>query len=90
MNQVFLKFSRLRQDNPFADMFGTACLVVELIQFLLAKRINHIEHLKKVTKYLQKLDCSKYRLDKVMADLVNISLSVSLSVIKYMKSEVKN
>ncbi|MCR6547084.1 IS110 family transposase [Dehalobacterium formicoaceticum] len=28
LNQVFLKFSGLRQDNPFSNMFGATCLAV--------------------------------------------------------------
>lgn len=104
LNQVFLKFSGLRQDNPFSNMFGSTSLAVieelepeqitqmsmeELIQFLQEKGKNRFENPEEIAKYLQKLARSSYRLNKAMADPVNISLSVSLSVIRHMESEVK-
>ncbi|MFX0561493.1 IS110 family transposase, partial [Tepidibacillus infernus] len=61
----------------------------ELIQFLQEKGKNRFENPEEIAKYLQKLARSSYRLNKAMADPVNISLSVSLSVIRHMESEVK-
>jgi len=104
LNQVFLKFSGLRQDNPFSNMFGATCIAViqelepeqiaemsieELIDFLQEKGKNRFEKPEEIAKYLQKIARSSYRLNKAMADPVNISLSVTLSVIKHMESEVK-
>ncbi|WP_332635055.1 IS110 family transposase [Halalkalibacter flavus] len=104
LNQVFLKFSGLRQDNPFSNMFGATCLAIiqelepeqiaqmsieELMEFLQEKGKNRFDNPEEIAKYLQKVARSSYRLNKAMADPVNISLSVTLSVIKHMEAEVK-
>ncbi|MFX0559960.1 IS110 family transposase [Tepidibacillus infernus] len=104
LNQVFLKFSGIRQDNPFSDTFGSTCLAViqelepeqivsmsieELIDFLKEHGKNRFGNPEEIAKYLQKIARSSYRLNKVMEDPVNISLSVTLSVIKHMEAEVK-
>jgi len=97
LNQVFLKFSGLRQDNPFSNLFGVTCLAVlkelepqqivsmsttELVDFLKEKGKNRFENPEELASYLQKLARSSYRLDKAMADPVNLSLSVMLSEIQ--------
>lgn len=103
LNQVFLKFSGLRQDNPFSHMFGATCLAVlqelepeqivsmsitELVVFLKEKGKNRFDDPEQLAQFLQKLARSSYRLDKAMADPVNLSLSVMLSVIQTMEKEV--
>ena len=103
LNQVFLKFSGLRQDNPFSNLFGATCLAIlqeleperivsmsitELVDFLKEKGKNSFENPEELATYLQKLARSSYRLDKAMADPVNLSLSVMLSVIHTMEKEV--
>lgn len=104
MNQLFLKFSGLRQDNPFSDSFGKTSLAViqelepeqivqmplqELIDFLTDRSNNRFENPEETAKELQKVARNSFRLDKVMKDPVNLSLSVTLSVIQHMESEVK-
>lgn len=104
LNQVFLKFSGLRQDNPFSSTFGTTSLAViqelepeqiaamsieELIDFLKVKGKNRFNDPEEIAKYLKKLARSSYRLNKAMADPVNISLASILSVINHMESEIK-
>ncbi|MFE7092913.1 IS110 family transposase, partial [Bacillus velezensis] len=104
LNQLFLKFSGLRQDNPFSNTFGTTSLAVieelepetiaemnieELVEFLQDKGKNRFENPEELAKYLQKLARSSYRLDKAMQDPVNLSLSVTLSTIQHMESQVK-
>lgn len=104
LNQVFLKFSGMRQDNPFSNTFGSTSLAViqelepeqimamsveELIQFLQDKGKNRFENPEEIAAYLKKIARSSYRLDKAMADPVNISLATTLSVIQHMESEVK-
>jgi len=103
LNQVFLKFSGLRQDNPFSSMFGATCLAVlqelepeqivsmsitELVDFLKEKGKNRFDNPEELALFLQKLARSSYRLDKAMADPVNLSLAVMLSVIQTMEKEV--
>lgn len=104
LNQVFLKFSGMRQDNPFSNTFGSTSLAViqelepeqimtmsmeELIEFLRDKGKNRFENPEEIAAYLKKIARSSYRLDKAMADPVNISLATTLSVIQHMESEVK-
>lgn len=104
LNQVFLKFSGMRQDNPFSNTFGNTSLAViqelepdqimamsmeELIEFLQDKGKNRFENPEEIATYLKKIARSSYRLDKAMADPVNISLATTLSVIQHLESEVK-
>lgn len=104
LNQVFLKFSGMRQDNPFSNTFGHTSLAViqelepdhimtmsmeELIEFLQDKGKNRFENPEEIATYLKKIARSSYRLDKAMADPVNISLATTLSVIQHLESEVK-
>jgi transposase len=104
LNQVFLKFSGMRMDNPFSNTFGTTSLAViqelepeqivamsieELIDFLKEKGKNRFDNPEEIAEYLKKIARSSFRLDKVMADPVNISLAVTLSVIQHMESQVK-
>ena len=68
LNQVFLKFSGIRQDSPFSDNFGTTSLAViqelepeqiatmpleELIDFLQDKGKNRFEHPEETAAYLK-------------------------------------
>ncbi|MDE3841084.1 IS110 family transposase (plasmid) [Bacillus methanolicus] len=104
LNQLFLKFSGLRQDKPFSDTFGATSLAVieeleperiaemsmeELVEFLQEKGKNRYEDPEEIAKYLQKLARSSFRLNKAMQDPVNISLSVTLSTIQHIESQVK-
>ena len=104
LNQVFLKFSGMRQDNPFSNTFGSTSLAViqelepdqimamsmeDLIEFLQDKGKNRFENPEEIATYLKKIARSSYRLDKAMADPVNISLATTLSVIQHLESEVK-
>ena len=104
LNQIFLKFSGLRQDNPFSDHFGTTSLAViqelepeqiaemsieELVDFLVDKSKNRFKDPEETAKELQKIARLSFRLDKSMRDSVNLSLSVTLSVIRHMEAEVK-
>lgn len=104
LNQVFLKFSGLRQDNPFSNTFGATSLAViqelepeqvvempleDLVQFIQDKGKNRFENPDEIAQFLQKIARSSYRLNKTMADPVNIALAASLSVIQHMESEIK-
>ena len=104
LNQVFLKFSGMRQDNPFSNTFGNTSLAViqelepeqimnmsmeDLIDFLQDKGKSRFDKPAEIAAYLKKIARSSYRLDKAMADPVNISLATTLSVIQHLESEVK-
>src|SRR5690606_37348937 len=90
--------------NPFSNTFGSTSLAViqelepdqimamtmeELVEFLQDKGKNRFDKPEEIAEYLKKIARSSYRLDKMMADPVNISLATSLSVIQHMESEVK-
>lgn len=104
LNQVFLKFSGLRQDNPFSSSFGATSLAViqelepeqihamdihELVEFLQDKGKNRFVNPQELAKYLKKIARSSYRLDKTLADPLNISMAAIMSVFKHMEAEVK-
>lgn len=104
LNQLFLKFSGLRQDNPFSNTFGATSLAViqelepeqiaampleDLVALLVDKSRNRFADPEQTARELQKVARRSFRLDKVMQDPVNLSLSVTLSVIQHMESEVK-
>ncbi len=61
----------------------------ELIDFLVDKSNNRFENPEETAKELQKVARNSLRLDKVMKYSVNLSLSVTLSVIQHMESKVK-
>lgn len=61
----------------------------ELVNFLVDKGKNRFENPEEAARELQKVARSSFRLDKAMKDPVNLSLSVTLSVIQHMESEVK-
>jgi transposase len=103
VNQVFLKFSGLRQDNPFSKMFGSTCLALlqelepeqiaampleKLVDFLQENGKNRFAEPEKLAQLLHKLARSSYRLDKSLADPVNVSLASILNVIRAMEAEV--
>lgn len=104
LNQVFLKFSGIRQDNPFSNTFGATCLAViqelepeqivqmsieELIHFLQVKGKNRFENPEETAEYLKKLARSSLHLHKTLQDPVNIALSATLGVIQHMEGEIK-
>lgn len=94
----------MRQDNPFSTTFGTTSLAVieeldpetiaemeleDLISFLQEKGKNRFAEPEELAKYLQKLARSSYRLNTTMEDPVNLSLSVTISTIQHMESQIK-
>ena len=105
LNNLFLKFSSLRQEKIFSNNFGaTAMAVVEeflspdeiaampledLVSFLEQKSKNRLADAEGMAKALQRAARSSYRLSKSLADPVNACLASSISVIKALQSEVK-
>lgn len=105
LNNLFLKFSSLRQDKLFSNQFGATAMAVaeeflsvdeiidmpldELVEFIQQKSKNHFSDPTKVAQTLKKAASSSYRLSKSLADPVNVSLAASASVIRTLQSEVK-
>lgn len=104
LNQLFIKFSGMRQDNPFSNTFGATSLAViqelepesitnmslqELVDFIQEKGKNRFQNPEEVASYLQKVARSSYRLNKTLHDPVNLSMSVIISTIQHMESQIK-
>ena len=105
LNNLFLKFSSLRQEKIFSNNFGATAMAVveeflspdeiaalsleELVAFLEQKSKNRLVDAEGIAKALQKAARSSYRLSKSLADPVNACLASSISVVKALQSEVK-
>lgn len=105
LNNLFLKFSSLRQEKIFSNNFGATAMAVveeflspdeiaaipleELVSFLEEKSKNRLVDAEGIAEALQKAARSSYRLSKSLADPVNACLASSTSVIKTLQSEVK-
>ncbi|WP_188455568.1 IS110 family transposase [Virgibacillus oceani] len=104
LNQLFIKFSGMRQDNPFSNTFGATSLAViqelepetitnmslqNLVDFIQEKGKNRFQNPEEVASYLQKVARSSYRLNKTLQDPVNLSMSVIISTIQHMESQIK-
>lgn len=105
LNNLFLKFSSLRQEKIFSNNFGATAMAVvedflspdeiaaipleELVSFLEQKSKNRLVDAPGIAKALQKAARSSYRLSKSLADPVNACLASSISVVKALQSEVK-
>ena len=105
MNVLFKKYSSLAQEKVFADTFSTTALAVyeefesadtlaymdlhELTEFLRKKGKNHFSNPEEVAKAIQKAARSSYRLPKTVNDSVNQVLSISISSMKALESQIK-
>lgn len=105
LNNLFLKFSSLRQDKLFSNQFGATAMAVveeflstdeivdmpleELVEFIQQKSKNRFNDPAEVARALKKAARSSYRLSKALADPVNVSLATSASVIRALQSEMK-
>ena len=105
MNVLFKKYSSLAQEKVFSNTFSATALAVyeefesadtlaymdlhELTEFLRKKGKNHFSNPEEVAKAIQKAARSSYRLPKTVNDSVNQVLSISISSMKAMESQIK-
>lgn len=105
LNYLFLKFSSLKSDKVFSDIFGATSLAVisefmsvdeiaysdleSLAAFISKKGKNRFEDTEAVAKALQSAARSSYRLPKTINDSVNQVLAVSISSIRAIESQIK-
>ena len=105
MNVLFKKYSSLAQEKVFTDTFSTTALAVyeefesadtlaymdlhELTEFLQKKGKNNFSNPEEVAKAIQKAARSSYRLPKTVNDSVNQVLSISISSMKALESQIK-
>lgn len=105
LNYLFKKYSTLAQEKVFSDTFSTTALAVyeefesaealanmdlqQLTDFIIQKGKNRFPDPDAVAKAIQKAARSSYRLPKTVNDSVNQVLSLSISSMKALESQIK-
>ena len=105
MNVLFKKYSTMTQEKVFSDAFSTTALAVydefesaealaymdlqELTAFIIEKGKNRFPDPDAVAKAIQKAARSSYRLPKTVNDSVNQVLSISITSMKALESQIK-
>lgn len=104
LNFLFMKFSALTSEKVFSNTFGATSLAVieefltvdeiadmdfeTLCDFIISKGKNRFDDPIKVTKALQAAARGSYRLPKTVNDSVNQVLSVQISSIRALESQI--
>ena len=105
LNYLFKKYSTMAQEKVFSNTFSTSALAVyeefdsaetlanmdlqQLTDFLIQKGKNRFPDPESVAKAIQKAARSSYRLPKTINDSVNQVLSISISSMKALESQIK-
>lgn len=105
LNYLFMKYSSMVQDKVFSNAFSATALAVyedfespdelaymdlhDLTEYIKEKGKNRFPNPDEVAKAIQKAARSSYRLPKTVNDSVNQVLSISISSIKALKSQIK-
>ena len=105
MNVLFKKYSTMTQEKVFSDTFSTTALAVydefesaealadmdlhALTAFIMEKGKNRFPDPDSVAKAIQKAARSSYRLPKTVNDSVNQVLSISITSMKALESQIK-
>lgn len=105
MNVLFKKYSTMTQEKVFSDTFSTTALAVydefesaealaymdlqELTDFIIEKGKNRFPDPDAVAKAIQKAARSSYRLPKTVNDSVNQVISISITSMKALESQIK-
>ncbi len=105
MNVLFKKYSTMTQEKVFSDTFSTTALAVydefesaealadmdlhELTAFIMERGKNRFPDPDSVAKAIQKAARSSYRLPKTVNDSVNQVLSISITSMKALESQIK-
>lgn len=105
LNYLFMKYSSMAQEKVFSDTFSVTALAVyeefdsphqlaymdlqELTDFIKEKGKNRFPDPDSVAKAIQKAARSSYRLPKTVIDSVNQVLSISISSMKALESQIK-
>ncbi len=105
MNVLFKKYSTLTQEKVFSNTFSATALAVyeefesaeelanmdlhELAAFVSKKGKNRFSDSEAIAKAIQKAARSSYRLPKTVNDSVNQVLSISITSIKALESQIK-
>ena len=105
MNVLFKKYSTMTQEKVFSNTFGATALAIydefesaealanmdlhELTDFIIKKGKNRFSNPDAVAKAIQKAARSSYRLPKTVNDSVNQVLSISITSMKALESQIK-
>lgn len=105
MNMLFMKCSGLAQEKTFANNFGAAALAVfegfatpddianlevgQLASFIAEKGHNRSPRPEEIAKAVQAAARGSYRLPKTVGDSVNQVLSISISSMRAMQTQIK-
>jgi len=105
MNHLFTKCSGLAQEKVFSNNYGAAALAVyeefetpddianmdvgDLAAFIAEKGKNRSPHPDQIAKAVQAAARGSYRLPKTVNDSVNQVLSISISSMRAMQSQIK-
>lgn len=105
MNVLFKKYSTMTQEKVFSNTFGATALAIydefesaealanmdlhELTDFIIEKGKNRFSDPDAVAKAIQKAARSSYRLPKTVNDSVNQVLSISITSMKALESQIK-
>ena len=106
LNYLFMKYSTMTQEKVFSDTFSTTALAVyaefespdelaymdlqELTDFIKEKGKNRFPNPDEVANAIQKAARSSYLLPKTVIDSVNQVLSISISSIKALETQIKS
>lgn len=105
LNYLFMKYSSMAQEKVFSDTFSVTALAIyeefespdqlaymdlqELTAFIKEKGKNRFPDPDAVAKAIQKAARSSYRLPKTVNDSINQVLSISISSMKALESQIK-
>jgi len=105
LNYLFMKYSSMAQEKVFSNTFSVTALAVyeefespdqlaymdlqELTDFIKEKGKNRFPDPDAVAKAIQKAARSSYRLPKTVNDSINQVLSISISSMKALESQIK-
>ena len=105
LNYLFMKYSSFTQEKVFSNTFGTTAISVfeefdspdelaymdlhDLTDYIIKKGKNRFDDPEAVAKAIQKAARSSYRLPKTVNDSVNQVLSLSISSIRALESQIK-
>jgi transposase len=104
LTNLFLKFSAFRQQKPLSDPFGVASSalltefltvdeiaetpVEELAAFLMEKSRNSFADPEQIANAIKQAARNSYRLNKCLADPVNLVLSMTLENVRFFERQI--
>lgn len=103
LNNLFLKFSNYKLDCPFSDLFGATSMAVitdlsaedisqmpleSLVDFVVKHGKNRFADPQETAQALKKAARDAYRLDKTVAESIDLILGLSINSIKFLQRQI--